>query len=173
MYDFENFETDLLFEQLSENDHEDIVIEEAIDGHKNPKSYLIGSISFNNSINEQEVGGKRFKAKSIGECKVEVYSGEGTIPHGHVYNKDKSFNSCICIYSNEYFAHGGKYNSKFTSKQSKEFNEWMKSTNTDSPFGFTNWMVCATLWNVSNKNSKFPKERMVSTQPDYSKLPIK
>ena len=80
----------------------------ALEGHTDEIIGLLGIINFDDFINEQEIGdkNKRFKSKSIGECKVEVYSSEGAIPHMHVFNNDNSFEACICIYSNNYFAHG-------------------------------------------------------------------
>lgn len=143
-----------------------------IEGHKDPEFYLLGTINFTNSINEQEVVQKnqRFKTKSIGECKVEIYPNEGPVPHMHVYNNDKSFESCICVYSNNYFAHGGKYTSKFSSKQCREFNEWMKNQNTKFPGNITNWQAVAFAWEIANPDCKFPENRKVKTQPHYEDM---
>ena len=135
----------------------------AIEGHTDDIIGLLGSINFSESINEQEVENKnnRFKSKSIGECKVEIYSSECAVPHMHVFNCDKSFEACICIYSNNYFAHGGKYISKFSSKQCKEFNEWMKKINTKIPGDLTNWQAAVGFWEFANPDCKFPQNRKV------------
>ena len=129
---------------------------------------FIGTIDFNDSINEQEAG--RFNTKSIGECKVLVYNGEGQIPHMHIYNKDKSFDTCVCIYSNNYFSHGGKCKSKFTSKQCKEFNKWMTELNNNFDPPTTNWQAIKSLWNVMNPDYKFTDSRKVKTQPHYEDM---
>lgn len=144
----------------------------AIEGHSDNLICLLGVINFEDSINEQEIGNKRnkFEPKSIGECKVEIYNGEGAVPHMHVFNKNKSFEACVCIYSNNYFAHGGKYADKFTSKQCKEFNEWMKKTNNKAPGNLTNWELAANLWEVANPDCKFPENRKVRTQPHYEDM---
>ena len=144
----------------------------AIEGHSDEFVCLLGIINFDESINEQEIGNKnnRFRPKSIGECKVEVYNLEGSIPHMHVFNSDKSFETCICIYSNNYFAHGGKYTSKFSSKQCKEFNEWMKQTNIKSPMNTSNWETAVMLWEFSNEDCKFPENRKVKIQPHYEDM---
>ena len=133
---------------------------------------LLGIINFDDSINEQEIGDKnnRFRTKSIGECKVEIYNGEGTVPHMHVFNKDKSFEACICIYSNNYFAHGGKYTDTFSSKQCREFNEWMSRLNTKFPGALTNWQVAVGLWETDNPDCKFPENRKVRIQPHYEDM---
>ena len=144
----------------------------AIEGHTDEVIYLLGSINFDDSINEQEIEDKnrRFKLKSIGECKVEVYGSEGPIPHMHVFNSDKSFETCICIYSNNYFAHGAKYNNKFTAKQCKEFNDWMKQRNTKAPMITSNWEAAVFLWEVANPDCRFPVNRKVSIQPHYEDM---
>ena len=144
----------------------------AIKDHTDEIIGLLGIINFNESITEQEISDKnnRFNSRSIGECKIEVYSSEGAIPHMHVYNNDKSFETCICIYSNNYFAHGGKYSNKFTSKQCKEFNEWMKRINTKMPGNITNWEAIAGFWEFANPRCKFPENRKVRVQPHYEDM---
>ena len=129
---------------------------------------FIGTIDFNDSINEQEAG--RFNTKSIGECKVLVYNGEGQIPHMHIYNKDKFFDTCVCIYSNNYFSHGGKYKSKFTSKQCKEFNQWMTELNNNFDPPTTNWQCTKMIWSIMNPDCKFTDSRKVKTQPHYEDM---
>ena len=144
----------------------------AIEGHKDVEVCLLGNITFDDYINEQEIENKnkRFKPKSIGECKIEIYNGEGSVPHMHVYNNDRTFNACVCIYSNNYFAHGGRYFSKFTSKQCKEFNEWMKKANVKSMKQMSNWDAAAFLWEFLNPDCKFPENRKVKIQPHYEDM---
>lgn len=144
----------------------------AIEGHKDVEVVLLGSIYFEDIINEQEIEDKtkRFRAKSIGECKIEIYAGEGSVPHMHVFNNDKSFETCICIYSNNYFAHGGKYNSKFSSKQCREFNEWMRQKNTKSAMLASNWESAVLLWEFLNPDCVFPQNRKVRIQPHYEDM---
>lgn len=144
----------------------------AIEGHADAEVCLLGTINFDTLMNEQEIENKnnRFKPKSIGECKVEIYAGEGQIPHMHVFNNDKSFEACICIHSNHYFAHGGKYNSKFSSKQCKEFNEWMNGLNIKFAGNITNWQVASGLWEFLNPDCKFPENRKVRIQPHYEDM---
>lgn len=143
-----------------------------IEGHKDPEFYLLGTINFDDLINEQEIVQKdqRFKPKSIGECKVEIYPNEGPIPHMHVFNSDKTFEACICIYSNNYFAHGGKYTSKLSAKQCKEFNEWMNKNNTKFPGSATNWQAVVFAWEIANPDCKFPENRKVKIQPHYEDM---
>lgn len=144
----------------------------AIEGHKDVEVVLLGSINFEDSVNEQEIEDKnrRFNSKSIGECKVEIYAGEGAIPHMHIFNNDKTFEACICIYSNNYFAHGGKYTSKFSSKQCREFNNWMSKMNIKFAGNITNWQAAAGLWEFLNPDCKFPENRKVRIQPHYEDM---
>ena len=85
-------------------------------------------------------------------------------------NVNKTFEACICLYSNHYFAHGGKYSDKFTSKQSREFNEWMSKKNTKFIGDITNWQVAVGLWEVANPDCKYPRNRKVNTQPHYESM---
>lgn len=144
----------------------------AIEGHHDVEVCTLGNIIFDESINEQEISNKnnRFKAKSIGECKVEIYNGEGQVPHMHIFNNDKTFETCICIYSNNYFAHGGKYTDKLSSKQCKEFNNWMQQRNTKATMVATNWDIAAFLWEFLNPDCKFPENHKVKTQPHYENM---
>lgn len=134
---------------------------------------VIGTINFEDSITENELTAKskRFNTKSIGECKVEIYGpNEGSIPHMHVFNKDKSFEACVCIHSNNYFSHGGKYTSKFNSKQCREFNNWMKMMNDKSPVPMTNWQAALFSWELANPDCKFQESRKVKIQPHYEDM---
>ena len=144
----------------------------AIEGHSDDIFGRIGTIIFDESINEQEIENKnnRFKTKSIGECKIEIYSSEGPIPHVHIFNADKSFEACVCLHSNNYFAHGGKYTDKFSSKQCRELNEWMSKINTKVVGNITNWQAAVGFWEFANPDCKFPENRKVKTQPHYEDM---
>lgn len=144
----------------------------AIEGHKDVEVCLLGTINFEDFINEQEIENKnnRFRTKSIGECKVEIYAGEGSVPHMHIFNNNKLFEACICIYSNNYFAHGGKYTDKFTSKQCKEFNSWMNTVNMKAFGKMTNWETAAYLWEFLNSDCRFPENRKTRIQPNYEDM---
>ena len=88
----------------------------------------------------------------------------------HIFSIDKKFESCVCLYSNHYFAHGGKYDDKFTSKQSTEFNDWLKQKNSKSLTEMTNWEAAVFLWEVANPDCKFPENRKVKVQPHYEDM---
>jgi hypothetical protein len=127
-------------------------------------------ICFEEDLNESEVkGASRFNPSRIGECKVEVYSNEGEKPHFHIYKiGDKSeFETCICIYSNEYFSHGGKYASTFNSKQCKELNKWLSQQNKRFPI-FTNWGAIVYEWERGNGGMHFTDK--TDSQPEYDKM---
>lgn len=139
------------------------------EGHEDIEVFHIGTIIFNDEIlTEKEVNiNKRFKPKSIGECKVEVYSGEGQIPHFHIYNNDHSFDTCVCIHSANYFSHGNKYKDKFNSKQCKELDQWLRNQFNEIN---TIWEIIRGMWEVSNPYCKFPNYLKVTKQPDYTKM---
>lgn len=96
----------------------------------------------------------------LGNCKVYVYTGEGQIPHFHINSDDDKFKSCVCIYSNHYFAHGGKYTNQFNNKQRKQFNSWMED----------NWDIIKNAWEKGNPDCKFPEKDKVSTKPHYENM---
>ena len=134
--------------------------------------FLIGTINFTESINEQEVGNKDTRTnfgKKIGEVKIEVYGGEGAIPHFHIVGVNSKFQSCVCIHSPNYFAHGGKYKDTLNSKQRETLNNWLKESNILFNT-FSNWETINRIWEGSNPNCKFPDSRKVDIQPDYSKM---
>lgn len=132
----------------------------------------IGLITFKDDFYksiEVSKGNHRFNTKRIGECKVEVYTNEGQIPHFHIYNKNHSFESCIRIYDNHYFSHGGKYRSILSGSQAKELDYWLRLQNSKDP-NITNWSFIVKEWERNNINCRFPQNKKVSIQPDYSKM---
>lgn len=131
---------------------------------------LIGEIEFVEPVSEKAIkGSSDLNIKKIGKCKVEVYSGEGAIPHFHMSNADKSFSSCVCIYSPNYFSHGGKYSGTLNATQREELFTWLKEANKDNP-NKTNWEVIVETWELSNPNCKFPADNKVSTIPYYKNM---
>lgn len=124
------------------------------------RTLFSGIITFKEELLEQEIGGKNRLnlGKKIKECKVEVYNGEGQIPHMHVYSTNGNFSTCVCIYSPHYFSHGGKYTGKFNSSQCKQFNDWIQD----------HWKNIVRIWEDSNPNCKFPESRKTKIQPNYT-----
>jgi hypothetical protein len=142
-----------------------------LEGHKNPDKIVIGTIDFNDTINEQQIqANTRFNPKSIGECTIEVYSGEGSIPHFHIYSKDKKFSSCIRIYENFYFSHGGKYRDTFNSKQCRELNNYLKRDYPKGPVKMTVWEAIVFSWNFINPECLYPEKKKINKQPHYENL---
>ena len=145
--------------------------------HKNnvfDTKFLIGEIVFNedySTINEAEViDNQRYNpGGSIGECKIEVYSREGDIPHFYVFNKNGSFDTCIKIYSAEYFHHEGHNGVFNSSKDRKELNKWLKKRNKILR-NSTNWEIIVYMWESANPECSFPILQKTNIQPDYTKL---
>ena len=145
--------------------------EYVVPGHKNPEKITIATIDFNDVIAEQQVqGNKRFNPNGIGECVIEVYPREGPIPHFHICSKDKNFNSCIRIYENFYFSHGGKYKDIFNSKQCKQLNNYLMQDCTKEPKVMSVWESIIFCWNFLNPNCIYPDNKKVNTQPHYENL---
>lgn len=139
------------------------------EGHKEIETWELGSIIFPESLVEAEIGAKtRLNVNSIGELKIEVYSGEGDLPHFHLFNSDKTFESCICIYSANYFPHGGKYKDKLSKGQCELLNKYLKMPNKRLP-NISVWEAIVFAWETSNGDKcRFPNNKKVKVQPDYS-----
>ena len=108
--------------------------------------------------------------KELVNVKIEVYPKEGQIPHFHIFNKDHSFESCIRIYDNHYFSHGGKYRSILSTTQAKELDYWLRLQNSRSNKVISNWEFAKETWEFNNLNCRFPQNKKVLIQPDYSKM---
>ncbi len=144
---------------------------EPLENHKDVDFIRIGTIDFENEtflVREEQFQSKnRFVSKNIGECIIDVYANEGPIPHFHIYNKDKSFEACIRIYENLYFSHGGKYTSKFNSKQCRQLNEYLKSKYSKGPIKSTVWEAIAFFWDTI---SSYDYPNKCTTQPHYEAM---
>ena len=142
----------------------------SIEDHNDLEYYRIGTIIFDDEfIMEKQIQtGNRFNTKSIGECVIDIYPNESPVPHFHIYNKDKSFNTCIRIYENMYFSHGGKYTDKFNSKQCKQLNDYLKQINPKISLRPTTiWESIVIEWeNTSSYNYPYK----VSSQPHYEDM---
>lgn len=142
----------------------------SIEDHDELEYYRIGTINFDDEliVEKQIQIGNRFNTKSIGECVIDIYPNEDPIPHFHIYNKDKSFNTCIRIYENMYFSHGGKYTDKFNSKQCKQLNDYLKQINPKISLRPTTiWESIVIEWeNTSTYNYPYK----VGSQPHYEDM---
>lgn len=130
------------------------------DVRNEPKLIGIVDLSTEELMNEDCTGRINFSNK-IGECKVYVYSNEGTIPHFHLIASDGQ-ESCICIYESLYFNHGSK-TMKLNSKQRKELDSWL-SKPCQSNEKISNWKNINIVWKVGNGKDNVPKD---ATKPDY------
>ena len=130
----------------------------------------IGEIEFPSILNEREIGGNdRVNFKNIGKCKIEVYSGEGQVPHFHLNSIDGKFKSCICIYSPHYFDHGGKYKDILNSKCRKVLDDWLRQPHKLAE-SITIWKSIVLAWEDSNPRCRFDDKKKVKIQPDYTKM---
>ena len=119
-------------------------------GHDDPNYVdhaLIGTIDFS----------------TAGNCKIEVYGKEGSIPHFHITNKSINFECCLCIYEPLYFNHGSKTD-KLSKKELKILDTWLREKN-DEFTVYTRWEVICILWKMSeNPSELIPK---ILIQPHY------
>lgn len=130
------------------------------EGHNTDSIYYIGELYLSD----------------VGECEVQIYNKEDDhIPHMHIFNKDKTFNSCICIYESKYYDHKNEFEiNKFNNKQKEIFNEWINSVNL-SNFAtcvthWTNWQYAIFSWNITNPNCKYNKIIEYRGGIDYANL---
>ena len=140
-----------------------------LEDHKDSKSVILGSINFEDSIlTERQVQAKsRFSPKGVGECIIEIFANEGQIPHFHIHNKDNSFSTCIRLYENLYFSHGGKYIDTFNSSQCRKLNEYLKQPCPQFFNKITIWEALVGYWE-SDCSSDYPHK--VKVQPHYEDM---
>lgn len=95
---------------------------------------------------------------------INVYSGEGSIPHFHVINSQTGEEGCIRIDCAEYFSHGSK-DMILNSKEKKALNQFLHS---NSPYeedeGKTYYMLIWEEWNRNNRQNRMMKPQSI---PDY------
>ena len=87
-------------------------------------------------------------------CEVFVNSGEGYIPHFHIWDnntKGDEFHSCIRLDTCDYFSHTGKED-KLNAKLKKALVKFLTSKpNISKRVNFNSyWEVIIFLWNISN-----------------------
>ena len=124
-------------------------------------------IDFSNIFNEVTL--YKTNIKAIGKCKIDIYNGEGPLPHFHLYSNDKKFNTCICLYSANYFSHGGKYRDILNSSQRKLLNTFLSEE--DPIYGLTRWKILCNKWEEFNpQQSMYNKIKKTDIQPDYSNM---
>ena len=102
-----------------------------------------------------------------GAVDIQVRSDEGNYePHMHLKILNSGEVGCIKIASPEYFNHKLHHTLHFNGDQAKEFNKWMKKTN--SLTGLSNFKTIVHIWN-SGKGNNFKLDSDMD-QPDYSLL---
>ena len=122
---------------------------------------------------EANVG--RIGITKIGKVAINVYSGEGPVPHFHIEGKD--FSCCVCIFDNRYFDHG-IHQDTLNTKQLKELDSFMRDKSSLNE-KLTNWEAAKFIWeaaNIENNDDismvlRYKLEYKNKTkQPDYTKL---
>lgn len=129
----------------------------------------LGYVDFNLLSDEflLEVSPGKIDNNIIGKCKIEVYGGEGPIPHFHIIGLTKKFECCPCIFQPLYFNHGTKTD-KLIKNQLKILDLWLREPCTKFGGVLTNWEVIVQLWeSCGNPLKNF---KLDSTQPDYTKM---
>ena len=137
---------------------------------------LIGEFSIEYTeedfLNEKTIADNIKHGKTVLNYKLEVYSGEGPIPHFHLVSKgendrDKKIDTCICIFEARYFDHG-THVSTLSSKELKVLNEFLKEQK--NPIGGTYWDIIATQWYELNPDNITRYQYINKKQPDYTHM---
>lgn len=96
------------------------------------------------------------------QFEVHVWSNDpGYVPHFHVWNKDKTFHTCVEIKRAKYFHHTGK-ESVFNAKQRKELYEFLNTYDKESEMTF--WKYLLITWNKNNSKIKVDTKQDI---PNY------
>lgn len=136
------------------------------DSREEPK--LMGEINFSESILNEDKMGEIKLGKGLDTCQVYVYSNEDPIPHFHLFNKNKTFESCICIYEPLYFNHGFKTD-KLNNKQCEILNKWLDEPSYANP-KLTNWELIDTVWVTGNSDLYIKKNNIKRVKPFYTNM---
>ena len=81
--------------------------------------------------------------------RIEMYSGEGPVPHFHFVDiYDNRIEGCICLNNNSYFNHGPKQ-ATLNSAERKLLVKFLEQTN---DVGVTNYKSLCIRWNWSNSH---------------------
>ena len=106
----------------------------------------------------------------IGEVIIRLYCNEGTYPHFHIENKDKSFECCVCIYEAKYFDHGIHGERRLNSQQRKQLDAFLRSKHKEPMIRGTYWEYIAFMWELNNEDIPGHRHYKTNKQPDYTKM---
>lgn len=109
----------------------------------------IGSFEYTDDVIAEETLGTR-----SGTIEVYVNSNEGDYaPHMHFKSTDGKIDGCVKIENAEYFSHG-KFKSRLTEKQAKDFYKFMKSKSKNEHIKpFKKWDVAALIWESETESN--------------------
>lgn len=116
--------------------------------------------TFKEWINENEI---LLEMARIGYVtpKLEVYihtDDPGEIPHFHIRNLTKGFETCVEIMTNNYFLHD-KYKDTLNSKERKLLNDFVRSAPKDDDVFKTNYESIIYEWNKNNSKHKITAQK--------------
>lgn len=104
------------------------------------------------------------------EYKIEVFPDDkGSIPHFHITNKNKNFDTCIEICDNRYFRHGAHKDSLTSIRDRKLLQKFLLDRPV-SKKGYhygTNWKYIVAMWNQCERSIKVPSNQKM---PDYTTI---
>ena len=99
---------------------------------------------------------------------VELRSDDnGNIPHFHIFDVDRRFQTCVCIDKPQYFHHG-VYDGVLNRRSCEALNELLQRPVNVGGQLMTNWDRMVKVW---NDNSGRRKIGMNVACPDYTQLP--
>lgn len=110
-----------------------------------------------------ETGPNAIKFKKAGRCKLMINGNEGTIPHFHI--KGANIDTAICLHTNKYFPHAGKYEDKLSNVDEQILYDWFRKTSYRYP-SLTNYQYACKVWNDLNNEGKID---FISI-PDYAHM---
>ena len=106
-----------------------------------------------------------FKCKAY--FSVNIYSGEGPIPHFHIKNIQTNEEACVRIDCAEYFPHSDK-TMVLNSGQRKALVDFLNERPSLPEYlGLSNYELIWMQWNINNPSYRIPKP---DSMPDYNNL---
>ncbi len=139
---------------------------------KNQVGTLIGKIEFNSIIDEAKINtdDSYLNLDGPGACNVYVFAKEGANEHFHIKSTNGKFETCVRIYSAQFFCHDDMKHKALSKGNCELLDKWLRLPNYKNPKK-SNWQVIKDEWKKNNPDSKYKKPpKEVFEQPDYTKM---
>ena len=122
----------------------------------------IGEIYFPPAINSDPV--------DLGECVIRIYDYDYDVPHFHLESVDGKYNFSICLETNKYYSHDGRYLDKLTGSQCRHLHDYLMSDTGLEISKITVWENLIIHWDMLNPDHEIKTDTVTDEEGNY-KMP--